>query len=348
MRIARLNKEIELFIAGVGAAQSFLLACYAFLERKRDFKNYLLALFLLSIGIRIVKSMLWVYLDATPLWFLNLGFFAHSVSGPALFLYSLYFLFPKKWNPFNFLHFLPSLLLLIFIEAVTLDNFWYAGGYSFLLTHQIIYSVMALMFLGVRFFRKRQRGMDRTATLWIGILIIGTALLQYLYFSNYILGLTPYLLGPVIYLPLIYFLAFLAFKNPYLLKNDGRKKGQNIRLTTEELQYGAGRLKSLMQNQKMYLDTDCTLSKVAKRLQLPAYLVSHIVNNNLGKSFPAFLNEYRVDTAKELLLHPDYKQVNIATIAYDCGFNSLSSFNSAFKKFTGTTPSKFQKGQYRS
>lgn len=344
MRTIRLNKEIEVFMAGVGATQSFLMAFYSFSERKKDFRNLLLCLFFVSVTLRLTKSILWVYLDSIPLWFIDFGFIAHSISGPALFLYTLYFLFPKKWTSQNLLHFVPSSILLFFITSLSLNGFWNSGGYSFLLFHQVTYSGLAVTLLAVRFLsKKHQSPIDRTSVIWITTLVVGTALLQFLYFSNYILGLTPYLLGPVTYLPFIYFMAFLVFKNPSLLKHETSRKHQNIRLTEKELFHSAKQLQSLMQNEKLYLDPSCTLNKVAKQAKLPAYLVSHIVNNTIGKSFPDFLNGYRIEEAKKLLLHPNYRNTKIASIAYDCGFNTLSSFNIAFKKFTGVTPTKFQK-----
>lgn len=348
MRTTRLNKEIEVFMAGVGATQSFLMAFYSFSERKKDFRNLLLCLFFISVTLRLTKSILWVYLDSIPLWFIDFGFIAHSISGPALFLYTLYFLFPKKWTSQNLLHFVPSSILLFFITTLSLNGFWNSGGYSFLLFHQVTYSGLAVSLLAVRFLsKKHQSPIDRTSVIWITTLILGTVLFQFLYFSNYILGLTPYLLGPVIYLPFIYFLAFLLFKNPSLLKHDPTRKHQNIRLTQEELGLYAKQLESLMQGEKLYLDPDCTLNSVARQAKFPAYLVSHVVNNTIGKSFPDFMNGYRIEDAKGKLLHPDYAQIKIANIAYDCGFNTLSSFNSAFKKFTGTTPTKFQKNNAR-
>ncbi len=342
MQTARINKELEVFIAGVGATQSLLMAFYSFYERKKDYRNLLLCLFFVAITIRLAKSILWVYLDSTPIWVINFGFMAHAVSGPALFLYALHFLFPRKWSWFNLLHFLPGVLLLLSITTLSLDGFWYAGGYTSLLFHQISYSFLGLILLGVHFFSKRSTPLTRSHIIWILSLLIGTAVFQFLYFSNYILGITPYLLGPIIYLPFIYFLAFLLFKNPSLLKYNPSKKHQNIKLSERELNARVKQLNLLMQEQKLFLDPNCTLNKVGKALKLPSYLVSYIVNNGIGKSFPDFLNGYRIEEAKQKLLHPDYAHIKIANIAYDCGFNSLSSFNSFFKKTENTTPSKFR------
>ena len=75
---------------------------------------------------------------------------------------------------------------------------------------------------------------------------------------------------------------------------------------------------------------------------MPAYLVSHVINSRHNKNFPEYINELRIKEAKELLNNPDYKRFKIAFISRECGFNSLSAFNAAFKKFTGLTPSGFR------
>lgn len=342
MRILKLDKELEVFIAGLGAAQSLLMSIYSFTERKKDFKNILLALFFLAITVRLVKSILWVYLDSSPMWLINLGFIAHSISGPALFLYLFHFFFSKKWSNWNLIHFLPSLILFIYVGMLTLDNFWYSGGYSALIFHQIGYSVAGLSLLVIYFLSERKKtSIGKASIVWVLALVLGTALLQFLYFSNYILGLTPYLLGPISYLPFVYFLAFLLFKNPSLLKSSASKKNQNIRVTDIQLELHARKMKDLMELEKLYLDPNCTLNKVAKELNQPSYLISHVVNNKIGKSFPEFLNGLRIEEVKRRLQEPENQNVKIASIAYDCGFNSLSSFNIAFKKVTGTTPTKF-------
>lgn len=344
MRSLRLNTEIELFTAGIAAAQSLFMALSSLFERKRDFRNILLFLFFIAISLRLTKSILWVYLDHTPLWLINTGFAAHALSGPALLLYIWHVLYPKKWLQMNFIHFVPVLILVVGIPYLSLSGFWYSGGYSALLFHQLGYSIGGLALLAFHFLNPNPKVKPNRATyIWITALTLGTALLQFLYFSNYILGATPYMLGPIIYLPLVYFLAFLLFKNPSLLHYPGDRKGQNIKLSNAELELAAQKLETVMQQQQLYLDPNCTMTKVAKAAKMPPYLVSHVVNNSIGKSFPDFLNGFRVEEIKVKLIQPKYQNTKIANIAYDCGFNTISSFNAAFKKLTGTTPTKFQK-----
>jgi AraC-like DNA-binding protein len=68
-----------------------------------------------------------------------------------------------------------------------------------------------------------------------------------------------------------------------------------------------------------------------------------VLNDTIGLSFYEYVNCYRVSEAKALLSDASRKDHKIASIAYDAGFNSLSSFNDVFKKMTGQTPSQYRK-----
>jgi len=68
-----------------------------------------------------------------------------------------------------------------------------------------------------------------------------------------------------------------------------------------------------------------------------------VINESFRRSFYDYVNQYRVDEARQLLLDPAKADHKIASIAYDSGFNSLSTFNDVFKKMAGVTPSQFKK-----
>ncbi|MBP6829030.1 MAG: AraC family transcriptional regulator, partial [Saprospiraceae bacterium] len=70
--------------------------------------------------------------------------------------------------------------------------------------------------------------------------------------------------------------------------------------------------------------------------------LSQAINERLQKNFYDYLNEYRVRAARAHLADPGNDHLKIAAIAYDAGFNSLSTFNDVFKKLTGHTPSAFR------
>ena len=99
----------------------------------------------------------------------------------------------------------------------------------------------------------------------------------------------------------------------------------------------------LMEQEKLYLDQSLTIHTLAKELSTNSKYLSQLINSEFDKSFVVFVNEYRVNEAKELLLNQENHNLTIEAIGNQAGFKSKSSFNSAFKKFTGQTPSVFIK-----
>jgi AraC-like DNA-binding protein len=80
---------------------------------------------------------------------------------------------------------------------------------------------------------------------------------------------------------------------------------------------------------------------VADKMGISVNHLSQVINQKSGKNFFKFINEYRVEAAKKMLGNNAHQKFTILAIAYDCGFNSKSSFNTIFKEFTGYTPSEF-------
>jgi len=97
-----------------------------------------------------------------------------------------------------------------------------------------------------------------------------------------------------------------------------------------------------IQKNELFIDHNITLGKCAKEISLTTHLVSQIINEQLGCNFNDFINSYRIEKAKKMLKDPEKNNYTVASIAYDCGFNTLSAFNTAFKKFTRITPSQFR------
>ncbi len=103
------------------------------------------------------------------------------------------------------------------------------------------------------------------------------------------------------------------------------------------------RLLKLMEGESVYADTELTLSALAEKLKISPGYLSQIINEKENRNFFEFVNRYRIEAAKMKLVNPDYNQYSIMGIALESGFNSKSTFNSLFKKYTGTTPSSFKK-----
>lgn len=105
-------------------------------------------------------------------------------------------------------------------------------------------------------------------------------------------------------------------------------------------------LENVMTTRKPYLDSNINLVKMAEMLDISAHQLSYIINTGFNVSFFQFINQYRVERAKKLLLQ-NSNNFTILAIAFESGFNSKTAFNSTFKKITGQTPTQFisrQKG----
>lgn len=95
--------------------------------------------------------------------------------------------------------------------------------------------------------------------------------------------------------------------------------------------------------QKKYYDPYISLEKLSAELDMSMGKLSMLVNQISERNFSDYINGLRIDDAKKLLAEPDFKHYTIVAIGLECGFNSKSTFYTAFKKFTGQTPTAYRK-----
>lgn len=101
-------------------------------------------------------------------------------------------------------------------------------------------------------------------------------------------------------------------------------------------------LRKYMIDQEPYVDPSLTIQELSNMINIPVRDLSLLINHHIGQHFFHFVNEYRIQKAKEILRDPAKKDLTILEILYDVGFNSKSSFNTAFKKFTNLTPTEYR------
>jgi AraC-like DNA-binding protein len=103
------------------------------------------------------------------------------------------------------------------------------------------------------------------------------------------------------------------------------------------------RLRGYMQQSKPFLDPSLSIDTLAKLINLPSSELSLTINRIIGQHFFDFVNLYRINLAAEMLIANEQQQKTILEILYEVGFNSKSSFNTAFKKHLLMTPSQYRK-----
>ncbi|WP_282161498.1 helix-turn-helix domain-containing protein [Ulvibacterium marinum] len=181
---------------------------------------------------------------------------------------------------------------------------------------------------------------------FLGILIIW-GLLIFVNYWIYSFGIAT-LLYQVLWVSFglfIYWICFEIMNNPKFFLLNKTNNGVNglVSITKGELNSITDRLESLMRVEKIYLNEKLSLNDVAQNLEVNPKYLSMILNNSIGKSFYEYVNTFRIEEVKNLMIDPVNRNITIEAIANKAGFNSKSSFNTMFKKVTGMTPKEFMK-----
>jgi len=140
-------------------------------------------------------------------------------------------------------------------------------------------------------------------------------------------------------------------KNIELLKKDSHQSGRTM--AKQGVDVGSSldiqdnkmadlfiRIKEIMSEQKLYLDSQITVPKIASKLYVNEKYVSVAINTSTGNNFNHFINKLRIDEAKTVMLDEPY--LTLEAVANKSGFNTKSSFNKFFKMYTGLTPSYYR------
>jgi AraC-like DNA-binding protein len=93
-----------------------------------------------------------------------------------------------------------------------------------------------------------------------------------------------------------------------------------------------------MAEQHVYRHSELSLPELAKKLNTNVSLLSKIINRVFKMNFNDFVNKYRVMAVISLIKEDEHKTKTLLGIAFECGFNSKTTFNRAFKKHTGLSP----------
>ena len=330
--------SIVLVLSSLGIAQAVFLCIYLLTLKKGNRKaNLFLAFVLLGLTIRIGKSILNVYLDLEP-WQRNLGISGVMMAGPFLWFYGRLLLGKKKrFSKRNYWHLLPFVLFVCLCNYV--PNGYGAfpnASYLIAFSHLAVYLVLTI---GLLINYKAQ--VKRSVWVWYRNLVVGVALIWIFYMGN-LFGLIPYYIGGAIFFSfLLYAFSFLLLKQPVFALEKYKNSSMDTATSKKHMQ----EIRKLFETETLFLDSELNMTQVAQKLGIPPRELSQVINENEQQNFSEFVNQYRIQKAKDLLVDSAYAQEKIATVAYDCGFGNVTSFNLAFKSATQLTPSQYRKQQ---
>lgn len=125
-------------------------------------------------------------------------------------------------------------------------------------------------------------------------------------------------------------------------QNSTRYQKSGLKDATKAKEY-LEKLVEYMNTGEPWKENELSVARLSELSNIPAHYITQILNDNMHKNFYTFVNEYRTEYAKKIIVSKKYKAYSILAIAYESGFNSKAAFNSFFKKYTGLTPTGYKK-----
>ncbi|CAL2101608.1 AraC family transcriptional regulator [Tenacibaculum sp. 190130A14a] len=344
------NNPLLFFICSLGVFNGILVSMFfLFFDRTKRVSNFLFGLLVFFLSLRIGKSVYRIFYENHDLLIMQIGLSACFMIGISLFYYLKASVenrkeIPKSWK----VHFV---ILLIFICVVgivkpykTSADFWRwfvwviygSWGLYLLMSTYVLKPILSKIIL--------RKAKCSTSEFWL----IGVLVGNWLIYGAYIIGYYYlYLIGTITFSIVFYGLLFffLLKSNRESIFKDLPERYSSKKIEEDEVSILKRKLDTLMKEEEVYKKSDVKLSMISKKIGVSSHKLSQFLNDNLGKSFATFLNEYRIEEAKRLLKEND--NITLESIGFEAGFSSKSNFYATFKKLVGQTPAQYQKAHFQ-
>ncbi|REC59651.1 AraC family transcriptional regulator [Chryseobacterium pennae] len=338
------GQQILFFFSAVGAFNGLLLGIYLlFIKKLKYIPDFFLGLLLLMLSIRVGISVCFYFYPDLPRVIAHLGLSALFFTGPVLYYYVkssfqqnqfslksciitfgiltlflgvvglLYLFFPVTWD-----HYFGTFIYAVWTISVFLTIYQY-----YLFSKENIKSsnkfVLPVLISNVIIFLTYQL----ISTGWIQIYCAGGSLVfSFVLYANFL----------------------IVFNKKYhQIPVKEAVRYSNKKISNEQADNFVSRLDRMMNTEELYKNPDLKLNNLASRMNMSTHQLSQLLNDNLGKSFATYINEYRINEACEKIENGSY--LKIEEIGYEVGFNSKSTFFSTFKKIKNTTPLLYKQMQ---
>lgn len=336
-----------ILLSGLGVFHGLVLAVFLwFYPKGLATSNKILSVLLLILSFRIGKSLFLEFVDGVYLQLIFAGLASLLLIGPLFYFYTRSVL--EKSIRFTYgalLHGIPFLLGLAFSFFIDKENAKAIPIPVFVLLFCVYYGhYLVYLYLSHRQLQKFRAttGSAGAAVQWLRTLTYALAALWVVYVLNLLDEDVPYILGPILYSFIAYGVTFMTIKKGFIDALDAAKY-KTTPLSEAEVNQIFEDVKRLLEDKALYKNPDLTLSTFSKALKVSPQKISMAINSRSGTNFNGFVNQYRIKQAQALLEHNQSGENTIAAIAYEVGFNSLTSFNTAFKKQLQETPSAYRK-----
>lgn len=360
--------------------QFLFVALFLFQNKKgKSISNKLLGMVFLMLSIAVINIYIMAFavkIKVPQLLFLDDTFLL--AYGPLLFIFTQSVIFKNyTFKRKDFLHFIPFfvlllvfILLLFFIDTASFDRT------SSLLKNQNIPIIVRIVELSILLhilyylYKSKteiKKVMGKAMDYYSSFNQDNFKLLQFilncfigLFSLSLIHSFLPFIgIKNVLLITMLLIVFFmLYFINSVLLKMLNQSSNETGAMTqekfSEKVKYAGSSLESqdlirykntlskYMMAHEKFLDSELNIVDLSKELNISSKLLSQVINEGYNCNFFDFVNKYRIDMAKSLFINQTDTKLTISEVMYDSGFNSKSSFNTAFKKFTQKTPTQFK------
>ncbi len=334
--------QFNIFLLLFGALQGALLSLWLLWNRQKKVSNLYLCLFLVVLGLQLTFKVIakgWI-MDYARISYL-MSYKLPYLIGPVMFLF-VRSQKEERLKARDLLHFIPFLVftMLIFFE--------YAPGPTGYL--QAMFQALSL---GIYAYLSLRLG-NQTVKQFIlfvaaaELMIIVTLAVMYVYNGRF----PDVRLVFIVLTVLMYWITYKVLsRSSMIFPKEGSivplQAQKNIKyahstLRADEADRIEKMLHSVMVKDKLYQDSALTIDVLARHLQTSRHHLSQVLNERLSKTYADYIGDLRLEEARYRLTDPSNYRFTIAAIAMDSGFNSISTFNEAFKKQFNTTPSKYR------
>jgi AraC-like DNA-binding protein len=328
------------FLSGLGILNGLVLSTLTKLWVQNKQLSIILSGLFLFLTVRIGKSVALYFVPDISLLVVQVGLSACVMIGPMVYL-SIKCISDRVSGVDCLFHFaLPFILVIVIGVLFPFEQYKFVWRNA----HKVIYHYWLIYLIVSAISLHRVSPVKKWSKLkWDSdeFLVVSTFCGNFLiWFSMYSFKYTSYIAGAVTFSFVTYLLLLLVSARLF-------GKRSQTEILTEKLPTVSGtqleldkKIKELVLAEKFFVDSTLSLPKLARRLETTTHQLSSHMNSIYGKNFTSWLNDYRINEAKELLIAE--KKLSVEVISELSGFNSTSTFYTAFKKLTGKTPSKYR------
>ena len=362
------------YIFIIGAAQGLLLGVFLFKKDENRVANRLLAVLMVIFALDLLNGVAFLTgaINNFP-WTIGLSNTFPYLYGPFIYLYvKILREGDDKFHHGYLLHAIPFIIVTLYglfffyFESIEyqlslLDFYtdppWHIKLVGNLIPVSGVIYIFLTMWEANRYNQKIKQtfsNIEKIKLSWAKHFVFGAILVWLIVFLAYLLN---YLLGEetqanlLIYIAitiLLYNLGIKALNQPEVHfepisdQEDKPERYKKSGLADEIAEEILLSLENLMQKEKPYINSKLSLNDLAGVLAVSTHNLSEVINTKTGKNFYDYINSYRHNEVVRMLEDSSYDHFSILAIGLEAGFSSKSAYYKAFRKYTGTTPSKFK------